>query len=297
MAAEMAKSHATAMARQASREHELEAALAATETKLAAAEATAESAAAAPRPSDGTEARLLSLEDELKGAREALDSQRRASNATLNATKRATAAEHDRLRSRVRELETELSKAKESLAVASENLSRVSSLPTVDTGALERRVAQAEHAAGLAAKSAVEAHSRLDDVNAERSALEAKLRAAQDKASKLQVRLKAAERQHDAKTNNRRHDELKELCRSRVIISSLRLLDNIGQTAATLLKGSLFARLFFVAYILLLHAWTFLIFAAKTIALSVDPADGYVDGDILPPRQSLRLRGASSNIS
>lgn len=285
------------MARQTRRENELEAALAATETKLAAAEATAEAAIAAPRPNDGAEARLLALEDELKGAREALDSQRRASNATLNATKRATAAEHDRLRARVRELESELSKAKESLGVANDKLSKASSLPTVDTQALERRLAQAEHAAGLAAKSAVEARSRLDDVNAERSALEAKLRAAQDKATKLQVRLKAAERQHDAKSYNRRRDELKELCRSRVLISSLRLLDNIGQTTATLLKGSLFARLFFVAYILLLHAWTFLVFAAKTIALSVDPADGFGDREFLTPRQALRLRGAPSDIS
>ncbi|KAJ8606140.1 hypothetical protein CTAYLR_010724 [Chrysophaeum taylorii] len=298
----MAKNQSAATTRHRLRELELEAALAASEAQLSRAESVAAEAGSAA----SDEARVLALEDELRGAREALETQRRSASAAVAAVRQASNVETERLRGELVEIAGRLE-----VAERDARESRAPPPPPPVDPAVERRLEQAEAAARVANKRALDARAALDDLNADRASLATRLKAAQEKATRFETKLRAAEQAannnhlaltkpspHHGKSARRPRDQLVDLVgdarKGGPLVSLLRYVDNLGLAAGSLLRGSLLVRVFFVFYILLLHAWTFLLVTAKTYALSmeVDPQDGYANGDFLPPRGT-RLRGAS----
>lgn len=268
-AAQVERSHAAEIARRVRRESELEAAVA--EAARRRPDGQPEKEQYAYEEED--RCRVAMLEDELKRARDNLESQRRAASAAVLAAKRSGGDKLEKAKAENAELERRLEEATRTR--------RDDASSWKEKEEMERGLARAEMSAKAAAKAAMEFRLALDESNAERSALKARLNVAYEKANKAEAELLAEQRKASTTTTNGRDDgralrrrskeEVRAMCgvgkNRSLVLWVADAVDDIGFLFASLLRRSFFVRVAVLTYLFLLHAWTAILFLARTFAL------------------------------
>ena len=169
---------------------------------------------------------------------------------------------------------------------------------------LESKITKAEALARDANKRAVDARTALDDARAERLALETKLRAAQDRASRLDSELRT-NTHHQKKTTpqtlsgsgppvgkrffdnehwDRRHQSDCQGGAVSLLVTTLRAIDDLALSTVAIVRQSPAARVLSILYLLFIHLWLLALVAAHAYAL-----------DTLQLREDNNNPGGSSN--